>query len=599
MGFFSKDKKNKKDSNNVENNDFENEFENDALNDYESDRENDYDDNSDFYSDNNYESLDYQNDEEYNDNSDSFLDDEFDNNDNFEDLLDDKETPQPNKKQYSSLYGGLEEVIIDNIGQGSEDVKNINITLDDGKKIKFVIADAKVKNIESNFLDGHEIFEKRLTWIDESVPDESIINALETEKDNNFFAALTKIIESDEEYGEELAIVLAETYREVSYKNLLIAYEKEVVSSETDWFFDVDSDMIESYNAFDLDPRDFGRTVEAIENVISGYFDKITSMSRFEGVQPDEMYLYPTETSEERIDKADRSVERYVLGTVIESYYENNNVSVDDLTSEDIQTNANLEDIALANEGFSPEEILETIEFLLEEGYISDVPVNYVEPVVEEEEIEEEIVLEEPEEEPEEEIVLEEEDDIIDEPYPAVMEGGTKYLGGALNQYITQFIETREVSSDDEAFIQYLIEYNSVFEQGVQGVEIAIRDTVNEFEHSFQIYSALATLTGEEVDEDSVSSNLTDAANSLQQERDTLNENRIDILTALMNKIEEYNDNSELYENISESINNKIHAIDEVEKTDYYNLSHGPVEYTEETVPLFYSISKELGLEDM
>ena len=357
--------------------------------------------------------------------------------------------------------------------------------------------------------------------------------------------------------------------------------------------------MIESYNAFDLDPRDFGRTVEAIENVISGYFDKITSMSRFEGVQPDEMYLYPTETSEERIDKADRSVERYVLGTVIESYYENNNVSVDDLTSEDIQTNANLEDIALANEGFSPEEILETIEFLLEEGYISDVPVNYVEPVVEEEEIEEEIVLEEPEEEPEEEIVLEEEDDIIDEPYPAVMEGGTKYLGGALNQYITQFIETREVSSDDEAFIQYLIEYNSVFEQGVQGVEIAIRDTVNEFEHSFQIYSALATLTGEEVDEDSVSSNLTDAANSLQQERDTLNENRIDILTALMNKIEEYNDNSELYENISESINNKIHAIDEVEKTDYYNLSHGPVEYTEETVPLFYSISKELGLEDM
>lgn len=599
MGFFSKNKKSNDDSNNIDNNNYENNFENGDFDNYDTINNEEYDDNeNDFYENqeyDDYQRLDYQE----NNNYDNGIDDEFNDSDDFANMLDeDNYKEEKSDKTQSNLYGGLEEVIIDNIGQGSEDVKNINITLDDGKKLKFVIADAKVKNIESNFLDGHEIFEKRLTWIDTSIPDENIINALEIEKSNNFFVALTKIIENDDTYGEELAIILAETYREVSYKNLLIAYEKEVVSSETDWFFDIDSDMIESYNAFDLDPVDFGKTVEDIENIISGYFDKITSMSRFEGIQSDELLLYPTETSEDKIENVEKDVERYVLGTIIESYYDSVEENPDNFSNNNTETTANLEDIALANEGFSPEEILETIEFLLEKEYISDVSLNYVEPV-EEIESEKEVVLEEPEEEPEEEITFEYEEEIIDEYYPPAMKGGTKYLGGALNQHVSQFIETKEISSDDEAFIQYLIEYNSVFERGVQGVEIAIRDTVSEFEHSFQIYSALATLTGEEVDEDSVSSNLTDAANSLQQERDTLNENRVDILVALMNKIEEYNDNSKIYENIINSINKKVKAIDEVEKTDYYNLSHAPIEYNEETVPLFYSIAKELGLDNI
>lgn len=519
----------------------------------------------------------------------------------------DNPSEDENDSGFALEFGTLGVVIKENIGQGSKDVKEINVTFDDGTEITASIANALVKNVVTKDLNPVKVAAQRLSWFKGDAPDKNIQDAVTTLGDEDFFTALSYILKNDPEYGQEIAEIIAKTYADVSDEVLRRHGNRKIVGSNTSWAFGSDTDAAEAYEAFSIDPTNMAETIKELIEKVDVLRAQVVSTANedAEGYQVSEsdetpvhfnnfsdVYVYETDGSRDYAVNTESEVERYILATVIESY---DYLSADHLA--DIEN------------GFSVADVLSAILELQEKGqltFLSPEAIEIPEEEPEEEEIPEE-EPEEPEEIPEEE--SEEEFDLSydedepesyeDVPYPPAIKGGTAYIGGALNQYVNDALKRGAIIEGERSMIEYALNYNSLFERSVLGVETSMSATVGEFERSFEILSAMAALEGKEVNKNTLSSNLIDAAEALRLERDSLNSSRKDFLDELL-RILNLSDRED--SSVDEAIRLtelKLKAIEKVESTGYKEkYSDGSAdEILPSDTPLFYEVLKSMGYE--
>lgn len=520
----------------------------------------------------------------------------------------DNPSEDDNDSGFALEFGTLGVVIKENIGQGSKDVKEINVTFDDGTEITASIANALVKNVATKDLNPVKVAAQRLSWFKGDAPDKNIQDAVTTLGDEDFFTALSYILKNDPEYGQEIAEIIAKTYADVSDEVLRRHGNRKIVGSNTSWAFGSDTDAAEAYEAFSIDPTNMAETIEELIEKVDVLRAKVVSTANedAEGYQVSEsdetpvhfnnfsdVYVYETDGSRDYAVNTESEVERYILATIIESY---DYLSADHLA--DIEN------------GFSVADVLSAILELQEKGqltFLSPEAIEIPEEETEEEEVPEE-EPEEPEEIPEEELEEEEFDLSYDEdepesyedvPYPPAIKGGTAYIGGALNQYVNDALKRGAIIEGERSMIEYALNYNSLFERSVLGVETSMSATVGEFERSFEILSAMAALEGKEVNKNTLSSNLIDAAEALRLERDSLNSSRKDFLDELL-RILNLSDTED--SSVDEAIRLtelKLKAIEEVESIGYKEkYSDGSSDEIQPSdTPLFYEVLKSMGYE--
>lgn len=516
----------------------------------------------------------------------------------FENDAGDRTTNNTLMGNFNELHDSLEQEIIEAIGQGSEDVKNITVVLDDDDKneLKFTIAAGKIKNIDSS-ISNFDI-DNRLKWVDERLYNqEELENVSDILAEHDFFDALTHIVDNNPENGEKLAEIVADTYLERSYKALVYGKELKVSHIRTDWSLDSDSEVIEAYT-ISIDPEEIENIVEDINNRTNDALDKL--------INRDDTVIYVNNNTD--YEELEKDIERYIVGAAL-SMYENG-----------VNQGVVLETLMEFSDGFSVPEVIETVIALEEEQVISFTdPFAPIEHVVdEEEEVDEESDTEDSEEdesaysdiddEEEEYYPVDVEptpiehnyDDIINEPFPHT-ETGTPHLGGALTQYIQRLIDRGVLPEVVVDRIEYANQYNTLYEQSIQGIERAIDPAVKELNRSVDVYQQLSSLNDK--NEVNTSSNLHTAVYSLESERNDLNNARYNLLTELYHAINDNEDiDYELKELMTDLIILKIEGIEQVKNTVYGSSSQYVPEsefnLNEETVPMYYTILQELGIEE-
>lgn len=500
---------------------------------------------------------------------------------------------------FNELHDSLEQEIVEAIGQGSEDVKNITVVLgdDDKNELKFTIAAGEIKNIESS-ISNFDIA-NRLKWVDEKAySEEELENVSNILSEHDFFDALTQIANSNPENGEKLAEIVANTYLERSYKALVYGKELNVSHIRTDWSLDSDSEVIEAYT-ISINP-------EEIENIVAD-INKRTDEALNMLINRDDTVVYVNNNTD--YEELQTDIERYVVGAALSMYEDGVNQGVV------------LETLMEFSDGFSVPEVVETVIALEEEQIISFsdpyAPIEYVDDE-ESDETSDEDYLELDNNEDNENTYDDEEDedyhhndvettpieqnydDIINEPFPHA-ETGTPHLGGALTQYIQRLIDRGILPETIVDRIEYTNQYNTLYEQSIQGIERAIEPAVKELNRSVDVYQQLSSLNDKS--EVNTSSNLHTAVYSLEAERNGLNNARHDLLTELYDTI---NDNKDIDYELKELINDviilKIEGIEQVKNAVYGSSSQYVPEsefnLNEETVPTYYAILKELGVEE-
>lgn len=490
------------------------------------------------------------------------------------------------------LHETVEVEIIEAVGQGSEDVKNITIQVDDEEEneLKFIVSAGMIKNIESTFTNFD--ISNRLNWADSNkFTEEELERVSEILKEKDFFDALTALAEENEEHGEDLAEIVAQTYLERSYKALVYAKDLQVKNVKTDWIIESDSETVESYT-ISISPEEISDIVEDIESKTKELVDSLENGF--------DTAVYVNDNTDYEVLESD--VDRYIVGAAINMFEDNVNNGVF------------LDILVQYSDGFAVPEVIEAVIRLEEEGVVSFYdPYNIPEVIEEEEEeeVEDEISLDfesdlEPFEEEEEEEEVEEENSelehIIDEPFPHD-ESGTPYLGGALNQYVGIIINGGRVSKSTADKIAYLNQYNTLYEQGVQGIERALTPTVQELNRSVEIYEQFSELAKGQ--ESAISSNLHTAVYSLEAERSTINDSRMTLLEDIRYIVEEIEDSigSELTELVKDAIDLKIEGILQVKNSVYGSSSKyvpdSEFDFNETTIPTYYNILKDLGIAEV
>lgn len=520
---------------------------------------------------------------------------------NNEDLLNNEveNTEKVSHSDGEQLHETVEVEIIEAVGQGSEDVKNITIKVDDDEEneLKFVVSAGMIKNIESTFTNFD--ISNRLNWVDSNkFTEEELERVSEILEENDFFDALTILAEENEEHGEDLAEIVAQTYLERSYKALVYAKDLQVKNVKTDWIIESDSETVESYT-ISISPEEISEIVEDIETKTKELVESLENGF--------DTAVYVNDNTDYEVLEND--VDRYIVGAAINMFEDNTNngVFLDILTQ--------------YSDGFSVPEVIEAVIRLEEEGVVSFYDPYYtieadeeVEDEVEDE-TEDEISLdfesdlepfdEEDEEEEDEEEEVEDNSDfehIIDEPFPHD-ESGTPHLGGALNQYVGIIINGGKVNKSTADKIAYLNQYNTLYEQGVIGIERALTPTVRELNRSVEIYEQFSELAKDQ--ESAISSNLHTAVYSLEAERSTINESRMTLLEDIRYIVEDIKDSigSELTELVKDSIDLKIEGILQVKNSVYGSSSKyvpdSEFDFNETTIPTYYNILKDLGIAEV
>ena len=510
-------------------------------------------------------------------------------------------------KQEGEFYDGtLQEEIVDVIGQGSQDVKNLIVTTKTGEEVKFVVAGGVIKQVTSD--EGFNI-PARLDWVDVNRYSElEIEKACEIFETHDYFDALTALVLSEDfdkdEYGshnEELGAIISKAHGEESIRTLVRFSDAEVDRIDIDWSVDSDADSIESYSGFSLNPADVADTIESFNLEADSKLHEIGA----------ENLLYPTTNTSYEDAKTDE--ERYVVAAVF-SEFEQRTSDEPGAAGTEIAT------LVQYAHGFSIVEILDTVLELLENNILSyDDPF---EDEPEEEELEEEVspepeVLPE-EEEPEEEEDFEELEDYVDneyneymqdiaqdnfKPYPAAIEGGTENLGGSLVHYINELRAWHVFTDAADSEVEYNISYNTLYEENVQSVEFSLKHVVSALEASKRVYGGFESIGGQSTDRVSKNSNLYRAAYLVETERNNLNNARVSILKDLRGLLEDISEEqSNVVRLAIAEIDNKLDSIEDVKDVVMGEgaaqfVALDDVIYTPENTPLFYQVAKELGIE--
>ena len=510
-------------------------------------------------------------------------------------------------KQEGKFYDGtLQEEIVDVIGQGSQDVKNLIVTTKTGEEVKFVVAGGVIKQVTSD--EGFNI-PARLDWVDVNRYSElEIEKACEIFETHDYFDALTALVLSEDfdkdEYGshnEELGAIISKAHGEESIRTLVRFSDAEVDRIDIDWSVDSDADSIESYSGFSLNPADVADTIESFNLEADSKLHEIGA----------ENLLYPSTNTSYEDAKTDE--ERYVVAAVF-SEFEQRTSDEPGAAGTEIAT------LVQYAHGFSVVEILDTVLELLENDILSyDDPF---EDEPEEEELEEEVfpepeVLPE-EEEPEEEEDFEELEDYVDneyneymqdiaqdnfKPYPAAIEGGTENLGGSLVHYINELRAWHVFTDAADSEVEYNISYNTLYEENVQSVEFSLKHVVSALEASKRVYGGFESIGGQSTDRVSKNSNLYRAAYLVETERNNLNNARVSILKDLRGLLEDISEEqSNVVRLAIAEIDNKLDSIEDVKDVVMGEgaaqfVALDDVSYTPENTPLFYQVAKELGIE--
>lgn len=513
------------------------------------------------------------------------------------------------------IHGNLEEAVVDAVGFGSEDVKNIVVTTKDGKQVTFTVSAGVIKNVSTES-DYH--ISNRLNWVDSNVISDEVVEKVEEIfSKEDFFDALNDtyltLAEEDEDVAIEVTNLISDTYAERSIKNLVLYANSPVKNVETDWTLDSDTDIIEAYNGFKLDPATIDFTVDSIATTTDERFQELGRDSK----------LYVTDTTAEYYSNPDNEdVDRYTIGALLYTAQED--------FAEGETPYVYLSQLVEYSDGFRIVDVFDSVEKLVEAGAMSFTDPGVVPEIEPEEEPEPEPVVEpepEPIEEPEDfgdeldmdeddyanyEEELEDEDtEEVDEDtndyYPSAIPGGTECLGGPLPVLISQLRDSGVLTRSDNTRLEYAETYNTLYEQSVQGVELTLSYAVTELKRSKKVYGSVESLGNQNVDTVSKTSNLYKSSYLLESERDELNRSRTKMLRELDTIVRNaYENGSDIPEvtvtQIFTELDNKLAAIDNVEevvtgeKSSLYIAPESTV-VTEENAPLFFQIAREHGLE--
>lgn len=510
------------------------------------------------------------------------------------------------KKEGEFYDGTLQEEIVDAIGQGSQDVKNLVVTTKTGEEVKFVVAGGVIKQVTSD--EGFNI-PARLDWVDVNRYSEpEIEKACEIFETHDYFDALTALVLSEDfdkdEYGshsEELGAIISKAHGEESIRTLVRFSDAEVDRIDIDWSVDSDADNIESYSGFSLDPADVAATVESFNLEADSKLHEIGA----------ENLLYPTTNTSYEDAKTDE--ERYIVAAVF-SEFEQRTSDEPGAAGTEVAT------LVQYAHGFSIVAILDTVLELLENDILSYEDPFEDEPEEEETEVEEvspesEVLPEE--EEPEEEEDFEELEDYVDneyneymqdiaqdnfKPYPAAIEGGTENLGGSLVHYINELRAWHVFTDSVDSEVEYNISYNTLYEENVQSVEFSLKHVVSALEASKRVYGGFESIGGQSTDRVSKNSNLYRAAYLVETERNNLNNARVSILKDLRGLLEDVSEEqSDVVRLAIAEIDNKLDSIEDVKDVVMGEgaaqfVALDDVSYTPENTPLFYQVAKELGI---
>lgn len=226
----------------------------------------------------------------------------------------------------------LAQSVLEAVGVGSQDVKTISVSLDNGDTLDLIIDSGHIKHItngqEKNAINAIQWSENGKYTKEEMDKIKSLI------EENHYFTAVSKIAD---QISYAAAAHVGKIFTNNSIRLLERASKFKVTKTDTDWIFDEDTDLIEKYSYFSIDAAKLG---EYIANRQSGE-NKASKFLNHDNYS--EIVIRSTDTTDYFKAKSDE--ERYVI--------------VASTTSRTVQ------EIINGSDGFDLTEIFITIERLM------------------------------------------------------------------------------------------------------------------------------------------------------------------------------------------------------------------------------------------